>query len=295
MEFTTINTPFISEKIISLKLFRLDSIDMFWGGNKFFKLKYNLEEMKSEGLNTLLTFGGAYSNHIAATAAVGQKHGIQTIGIIRGVEFKTNLNPTLRQAEANGMQLHFVSRDEYRKKESTEFIKELKNKFGKFYLLPEGGSNELAVKGCEEILTKNTTPFNYIACAVGTGATMAGLIRASQPQQKILGFSALNQDGFLNKDVKNLSGIGEENKWEIINNYHFGKYGKVTKELIEFYHNFNSEFGVELDLIYTAKMMHGLFDMIYKNTFEPGTSILAIHTGGVQGNKEILDSGNIYL
>ncbi|MBN8702011.1 MAG: pyridoxal-phosphate dependent enzyme [Bacteroidetes bacterium] len=282
-----INSPFLVEKEIKLSVLLTEKPDTP-GGNKHYKLKYNIEKMFAEGLATLLTFGGAFSNHILATAIAGKKEGFKTIGIIRGEELNPDSNSILKDAHNNGMQLHFVSREEYRKKDTPEFISQLIKEFGNFYSLPEGGSNTLAVKGCEEILLESHQEYNYITCAVGTGATLAGIINASNNKQKVIGISVLQQSGWLEKQVESFLMPPNRINWELNNDYTFGKYGNANTQLIDFYFYFKQEFGIELDLVYSAKMMFGIFDMIKKNKIEPGSSILAIHTGGTHGNKELI-------
>ncbi len=266
---------------ISLTIKREDLIHPFVSGNKFRKLKYNLLQAKAENKNTLLTFGGAFSNHIAAVAYAGKEQGFNTIGIIRGDELfdKIEENPTLKFAQENGMKFEFVSREDYRLKGENSFIEKLKTKFGDFYLVPEGGTNELAVKGCEEILTHEDSVFNYVCCAVGTGGTISGLINSSLPNQKILGFPALKGD-FLQDEIRIFA---KKDNWNLISDYHFGGYGKVNSELIEFINSFLKETKVPLDPIYTGKMVFGVIDLIGKNYFPDNSKILLIHTGGLQG------------
>ena len=195
---------------ISLHIKREDLIDPFVSGNKFRKLKYNISEALKCNFQTLLTFGGAYSNHIAATAAAGKKYGLRTIGIIRGEELEKDLektlvtNETLKYAVAHGMKLHFISRETYRNKDLPDFIQDLKAEFGDFYLLPEGGTNPLAIKGCEEILKEEDKEFDYVCCSIGTGGTIAGIINASKPNQQILGFPALKGDWLSSEKKKNI-------------------------------------------------------------------------------------------
>jgi 1-aminocyclopropane-1-carboxylate deaminase len=266
---------------ISVTIKREDLIHPFVSGNKFRKLKYNLLQAKAENQDTLLTFGGAFSNHIAAVAFAGKEQGFQTIGIIRGEELSAKIeeNPTLKFAQENGMQFEFVSREEYRFKNEIAFLDQLKKKFGDFYMVPEGGTNELAVRGCEEILTAQDAPFNYVCCAVGTGGTIAGLINSALPHQKILGFPALKGD-FLTDEIRIFA---QKDNWDLISDYHFGGYGKINVELIEFINTFFEESKIPLDPIYTGKMVYGVLDLIRKNYFPPYSKILLIHTGGLQG------------
>ncbi|MFQ6600689.1 1-aminocyclopropane-1-carboxylate deaminase/D-cysteine desulfhydrase [Flavobacterium sp. C3NV] len=266
---------------ISLNIKRDDLNHPFISGNKLRKLKYNLLQAKAENKTTLVTFGGAFSNHIAAVAYAGKEQGFKTIGVIRGDELfdKIEENPTLKFAQENGMQFEFVTREEYRNKSEISFIEKLKEKFGDFYLVPEGGTNELAVKGCEEILTEEDSVFNYVCCAVGTGGTISGLINSALPNQKVLGFPALKGD-FLTNEIRIFA---KQDNWNLISDYHFGGYGKINLELIEFINTFFEETKVPLDPIYTGKMVFGVIDLIHKNYFPEDSKILLLHTGGLQG------------
>ena len=270
-------------KKTSVKLFirREDLIHPFVSGNKFRKLKYNLLEAKNQKKTTLLTFGGAFSNHIAATAFAGKQNGFNTIGIIRGDELasKINENPTLKFAQENGMVFEFVSREAYRLKESDGFIENLKNNYGDFYVISEGGTNDLAVKGCEEILKEDDSFFDFICSSIGTGGTISGIINSTLPHQKVLGFPSLKGD-FLQKDIRKFA--SKEN-WTLISDYHFGGYGKVSIELIEFINSFYQENDIPLDPIYTGKMVFGVIDLIHLGYFPENSKILMIHTGGLQG------------
>ncbi len=273
--------PLLADKEVSLYIKREDTIHPFISGNKYRKLKYNLLEAKNQRKTTILTFGGAFSNHIAATAYAGKEAGLKTIGVIRGEELKENWkeNPTLQLAAAHGMMFHFVSRSDYRNKHLPEFQEKLKTIFGDCYILPEGGTNMLAVKGCEEILTNTDVKFDFVCSCVGTGGTISGLINTAKPYQTVLGFPALKGD-FLKQDI--LKFARNEN-WELIPDYHFGGYAKVDEHLIDFINTFKKDTGIPLDPIYTGKMLFGIFDLIKKDYFKRGTQILAIHSGGLQG------------
>ena len=266
---------------VSVAIKREDLIHPFVSGNKFRKLKYNLLEAKKKKYETLLTFGGAFSNHIAAVAYAGKENGFKTIGIIRGEELEDKIieNPTLLFAQNCGMQFKFISREGYRSKSETPFLENLKQQFGDFYLIPEGGTNALAIKGCQEILTPEDAEFDYICCSIGTGGTISGIINSVLPHQKVLGFPALKGD-FLNEEIRNF--VHNDN-WELITEYHFGWYAKVNEALIQFINQFYAENKIPLDPIYTAKMVFGVLDLIQKNYFHAGSKILLIHTGGLQG------------
>ena len=250
-------------------------------GNKFRKLKYNLTEAKTLGFTKLLTFGGAYSNHIAAVAAAGKEFGFETIGVIRGEELQEKYleNPTLKRASENGMQFEFVTRTQYRDKNNAAFLDQLKNKFGDFYLIPEGGTNKLAVKGCKEILTDDDKLFDFICCAVGTGGTISGIINSLKPDQKAIGFPALKGD-FLTEDIQKYA---ENSRWNLVTDYHFGGYAKLNDELKQFMKQFFKKYLISLDPVYTSKTFFGVIDLISKGYFKPDSKILIIHTGGLQG------------
>ncbi len=266
---------------ITIVIKREDLIHPFVSGNKFRKLKYNLLEAKKKEYKTLLTFGGAFSNHIAAVAYAGKENGFKTIGIIRGEEIQDKIidNPTLLFAQNCGMQLEFISREAYRSKSESSFLEGLKQQFGDFYHLPEGGTNLLAIQGCEEILTTEDAEFDYICCSIGTGGTISGIINSALPHQKVLGFPALKGD-FLNEEIRNF--VHNDN-WELITEYHFGGYAKINEALIKFINQFYAENQIPLDPIYTGKMVFGVIDLIQKNYFPAGSKILLIHTGGLQG------------
>lgn len=274
---------------IQLYLKREDLLHPAISGNKFRKLKYNLLAAKQAQQTTLLTFGGAYSNHIAAVAAAGKQFGFNTIGIIRGEELagKIHDNKTLQTAQDNGMQLHFTSRSAYREKQSPAFITSLKQQFGDFFLIPEGGSNVFAVQGCTEILTaQDKTDFDYVCSAVGTGGTIAGIINAASNQQKVLGFPALKGD-FLYDEIRQWLTEDRKNSplWNLNLDYHFGGYAKVTPDLTQFVEQFHQQTGIEIEPIYTGKMLFGILDLIEKDYFPANSRILAIHTGGLQGKQ----------
>lgn len=272
---------------ITLFVKREDLVDPELGGNKWRKLKYNLELAHQQNHDTLLTFGGAYSNHIYATAAAGQRLGYRTIGIIRG-EQHTELNPTLQFATDCGMQLEYVDRETYRQKTSQHYMDKLHNKYGRFYLLPEGGSNVLALKGCAEIIDEIDTPFDTVCVACGTGATLAGLISRLSNGQQALGFAVLKGANFLTADIMSVlkqAGIDTQSSWQVNTSYHFGGYAKTKPALWDFIQSFKQDFSIELDAVYTGKMFYGLFDLIKNGYFGAGTRIVAIHTGGLQGNR----------
>ncbi|MFI2741941.1 1-aminocyclopropane-1-carboxylate deaminase/D-cysteine desulfhydrase [Zhouia sp. PK063] len=269
------------ENGVELYIKREDLIHPFVSGNKFRKLKYNLQEAKRLQKHMLITFGGAYSNHIAATAVAGKLNGFKTVGIIRGEELVTQIhkNPTLSFAKSQGMEFKFISRSSYKNKNSADFLSKLLTEFPEAYILPEGGTNNLAIKGCEEIITEKEQLFDVVCCPVGTGGTISGIINSSAVHQTILGFPAL-KGNFLQEDICKFA---IKDNWKLITDYHFGGYAKINEELIHFINSFKHTNQLPLDPVYTGKMMFGITDLISKNYFKEHTKILAIHTGGLQG------------
>jgi len=295
MEVPTVAIP-LGNKTISLSIRREDLVHPTIPGNKFRKLKYNLAEARENGFDTLLTFGGAYSNHIAAVAEAGKISGFKTIGIIRGNELRGNFseNPTLSCAVKAGMQLEFAARDVYADKDNPAFLDGLKRRFGDFYLLPEGGTNALAVKGCGEILSPADACFDYICCAAGTGGTVAGIAESAFINQQIIAFPAV-AGGFMRDAISRWT----DKPFTVVGGYEFGGYAKTDDRLIAFINDFHQCYGVPLDPVYTGKMLFGVMDLIAKGFFPAGSKILAIHTGGLQGiagmNRRLKRKGSITI
>lgn len=275
-----LNHSTLTNNNVELSIKREDLIHPEISGNKWRKLKFNISHCIENNFDAILTFGGAYSNHIRATAAAGKMFKIPTIGIIRGEELGVN-NPTLVAAQKDGMQLVFVSREEYKLKEKGNTVQKLQAAKPKTFIVPEGGANTLAIKGCNEIL-QEVNEFDICFSAVGTGGTLAGLINGGRYFEEIIGIPVLKGAQFLETDIKQwlnpLSGV----QWSLEYNYHFGGYAKFTPELISFIRWFYEEFEIKLDPIYTGKMMFAIWDLISKKHFQNKT-ILALHTGGLQG------------
>ncbi len=278
----------LREKDIALFMKRDDLTHADVQGNKWRKLKYNLEYAKANNYTSILTFGGPMSNHIYSTAAAGKLFGLKTIGVIRGYAHLP-LTPTLVFAKAQGMQLHFLSNAEYETRFSESTLEELKQTYGEFYAIPDGGSNVLAVKGVEEMMQEIDIDYDVCCVAMGTGGTTAGCVAGSKGR-KIIGFSSLKGVGSLSTEVERL--VHEystlENavtvcNWTINNDFHFGGYGKVTDELLAFVQQFEKEQNILLDPVYTSKMIFGVFGLIKNDYFARGTRIIVIHTGGLQG------------
>ena len=290
-----IRDPFLEEKSLRVFVKREDLIHEKISGNKWRKLVYNLKYGKAEQFSTLVTFSGAFSNHIAATAAAGKEFGFKTIGVIRGEEYWP-LNSTLHYASACGMEFRYVDRSAYREKMTKEFQEKYLSDIQDYYLIPEGGTNELAVKGCEEILADMELDFDVVCCACGTGGTISGLINSLKPHQKAIGFPALKGADFLNEEINKYVG---NSQWSLNLDYHFGGYAKVNEVLVDFVNKFKMKHKIPLDPIYTGKMMFGLWDLIEKDYFRRGSTIIVIHTGGLQGiegmNERLKNKGSQIL
>lgn len=277
--------PFYYSHEITLTVRRLDLMDPVSGGNKWFKLRYNLKKFFEGNYSGILTYGGAFSNHIAAVAKAGNDLKISTIGIIRG-EDSSLANKTLIQARNNGMQLIFISRSEYRNKYDKSFLEKIIPDYQNYFILEEGGANAEGVKGCAEILDPADNTYNHIAVACGTGTTAAGMLLAMKSGQKLIGFSILRDNGFIEKEITNwLTSLKSHNSlplWEINHDYDFGGYAKTNDELTLFCKNFYLKTQIEIEPLYTGKMFYGLEQLIATGHFKPGSNILAIHSGGMQ-------------
>ncbi|QIP15464.1 1-aminocyclopropane-1-carboxylate deaminase/D-cysteine desulfhydrase [Spirosoma aureum] len=289
-----LNDPFPEPVGIRLFLKRDDLLHPLVSGNKWRKLTYNLLEAQRQHLNTLLTFGGAYSNHLYATAAAGQVFGFKTIGIVRGEELaNSSRNPTLAFCESCGMTLYFISRAEYRQKDDPDFQADLINRFGPCYLIPEGGTNELAIHGTAEIIPELISQLgripDYVCCPVGTGGTVAGLARSAPKETVVLGFvvlKGLDLTTLYSEPIE--AGLALARPRQV--DYPFGGYAKTTPELIDFIRAFERKTEVKLEQIYTGKMLYGIYDLARQGYFPNEATVVAVHTGGLQGRSKELEA-----
>jgi 1-aminocyclopropane-1-carboxylate deaminase len=283
----TCNHPLLTEKKIKLFVKRDDLIHPEISGNKYRKLKYNLEKIKLSNAETVITFGGAFSNHLHATAATCHYLGIQSVGIVRGEDTSSD-NPTLQFCKQKGMVLHFIGRNEYRLKTDSDQVKNIIQLYPHPFILPEGGSNPEALVGVSEIWDELTQqldqPADYIFCAAGTGATLAGLLKHAPEKTHVLGFSSLKSE-HLKDEILRLTGEKTEKPFTFFNNYHFGGYAKTTTELLDFITALEAVSGIPMDYVYNGKAVFGMFDLIQKNFFPENSVIVWLHTGGLQGKK----------
>ncbi len=297
-----IQEDLFDEHKLHVSVLREDKNHPLIQGNKLRKLTYNLLNSKKKGNKTLLTFGGAYSNHIAAVAAAGKEFGFHTIGIVRGEE-KLPLNPTLSLCTQNGMELHYEDRTTYKLKNTQDYKEHLRNKFGSFYLIPEGGTNYYAINGCMEIIERYDE-YDYICCPIGTGGTVAGITISNQGKSKILGFSSLKGGEFLTQEIRSQihSVVNDEeltdevlHSFELVTDFHFGGYAKITEDLLNFVRKFYSSHQIKWDLLYNGKMAYGVYEMIKQGFFPEHSRILLVHTGGIQGIAGIEERNNIRI
>jgi len=279
--------PAAQRRGIRLLLLRDDLANPELPGNKWRKLKYNLLAARAQSHDTLLTFGGAYSNHLAAVAAAGRLRGFRTIGVVRGEEHAL-LNPTLARATADGMELRYLDRTTYRRKHEPAFLASLLAETGPAYVIPEGGSNALALPGCAELVNEllARTPFDALCVACGTGGTLAGLLTGLAGKRHAVGVAALKGGNFLQQEIDALTqaanGITYPN-WSLQTEYHFGGYASFSPELMHFIRKFYERHGVLLDPLYTSKLMFAILDLLDKGYFAEGSTVVAVHTGGWQG------------
>lgn len=282
MRIDPINHPLLTEKNICMDMLRLDLLHPAISGNKWFKLKYNIKQAEKEDKKTLLSFGGAYSNHLHALAFAGKKFLFKTIGIIRGEEVT---NDTLSDCKKWGMELHFISRTDYRNKYETDFLYSIQEKYPEAYIIPEGANNQAGINGCKEILSGiNTDNYDIITCAVGSGTTFTGLIESAIAKNQLLGFAAIKNGAYLAEEIRKNT---LKQNWELLTDYHFGGFAKKNNELTDFMEDFKRMNSIELDFIYNAKMMYGLYDLARQDRLSNRGRILAIHTGGLQGNRSL--------
>lgn len=280
-----IDQSLFTRKVARLSMLRLDVIHKHVSGNKWYKLKENIRLCQQKEIIKLLTFGGGYSNHLAATAAMANISGLQSVGVVRG-RYDT-LTPTLRFCIDNGMQLHFVSFEEYKQKDNPTYIHELASQFNYPFIIPEGGANEEGRVGAEEIACYIPDDFTHITVSVGTGTTMVGIVNATQ--SIVTGFAPMKGGAYIEGEVKQYIETAKHQSYTVKDLWHFGGFGKSTNDLITFMNEFYMQNNIPLDMVYTAKMMWGVKDCIHKGEYPTNAKILCIHTGGLQGNSSIAE------
>jgi len=294
-----IKTPRTQECLLGnypISVRRLDELDEGYGGNKWYKLRYNIERAIREGYDSLLSFGGDWSNHLHALAHSGKELGVQTIGIVRG-EPERPLSATLRDAQLLGMRLHFVTRSAYREKDSPEFLTLLREQFGRTYIIPEGGANYLGVNGCMEICTpEDSKSYDLICIACGTGTTMAGILLGTKGEISVRGFSVLRASGMMEQLVKKRlhEFLGNEDALlelmrhaQFDERWHFGGYARWNEELLSFMSDVEPGLGFALDQVYMGKLLFGVWKSFESGEIAPSSRVLVIHSGGIQGRRSL--------
>ncbi len=287
LEFDELKGDLFTKYDLSLNIARLDKIHRDVSGNKLYKLHYFLAEALKDKLKPVITFGGAFSNHLVATSFACKFLGLRSVGIVRG-ERQATLSHSLLQCESNGMDLHFISREEYLLKDSPGFLSRLTNIYGDSIFIPEGGYHPTGADGAALIMNRlKARSANYICTAIGTATTVSGLIKASVETENIVGIPVLKNMEDLPKRIAYLCNNTQCRQPLLFDDYHFGGYAKKSEPLFEFMNAFYNEYGIPLDFVYTAKMMYAVMDKIKSGFFKPGSKIICLHTGGLQGNDSL--------
>lgn len=284
IEIQPLSAEWIGNDSINIDMLRLDLIHPIVSGNKWYKLRHNIDDATAQGFDTILTFGGAYSNHLSATAGAAKAYGISSIGIVRG---EGQITETLRQCNDMGMELYFISREEYREKEDPEFLEALSEQLGHPYIIPEGGANEAGRIGSERIEWEIPDGYTQVCVSVGTGTTFTGLRNALDPNIQLIGFAPMKQGTYLAEMIKPFLRDGQDTNWKLLDRWHFGGFGKSNDTLIEFMNSFYRGNNIPLDVVYTSKMMYGVKELVAEGHFSAGAKVLCVHTGGLQGNVSV--------
>lgn len=283
-----LNADWYRPYVAALDMLRLDVVHPVVSGNKWYKLKHNLQHALEEGYKSVLTFGGAYSNHLVAAAAAAKQYRLRSIGIVRGTYAQKSITPTLQDCVAYGMELQFVSREEYAMKEEGDYLLQLSQQFDLPYIIPEGGANEYGRIGCEEITSFINDKYTHICLAVGTGTSFCGVANALPADTNVYGYAPMKGGDYLNEIIDIY--LDKRLNKRIYADWHFGGFGKWTDELIGFMNEFYRTNEIPLDMVYTGKMMAGIQQQLQQQVFPADARILCIHTGGLQGNASIQQS-----
>lgn len=274
-------------KVAAVDMLRLDLIHPFVSGNKWYKLWLSLEQARAEDAKRIITFGGAWSNHLLATSVAANLFGFSSVGIVRGTHAKSGFTDTLKRCVSYGMHLEFLSREEYDQKTDSVWLDALKNRYPRSFVIPEGGSNEFGRRGAERIAALVPPDYTHVCLAAGTGTTFVGLRNALPPDIAMLGFVPMKGGAYLREEIEKYLKEGKNINWRLFDEWHFGGFGKRTPELVDFMSRFKEEQGFALDVVYTSKMMYGLAELLARGYFPSEARMLCIHTGGLQGNASL--------
>ena len=280
-----VNADWYGHKVAALDMLRLDLLHPIISGNKWYKLRLNVQHVIDAGYKTIVTPGGGYSNHLAATAFAAKLFGLKAIGVVRG-KYDV-LTPTLEACKANGMDLIFVTQEDYANRHQPDWAAKLVDKFDELFMIPEGGANEWGRAGAGLIDRFINSNYTHIAVSVGTGTTMIGLRNKLNNEQQLLGFAPMKQGAYLKEYINEHVKPDKNSNWQLTDEWHFGGFGKWNKELLQFMNDFYTANDIPLDVVYTSKMMYGIGEMLKRGEFAPGARILCIHTGGLQGNSSV--------
>jgi 1-aminocyclopropane-1-carboxylate deaminase len=285
IEIQALDPAWAGDAGITIDMLRLDLIHPVVSGNKWYKLRHNIEDAVAQGYDTILTFGGVYSNHLSAAAGAAKAFGLSSIGIVRGDE--GNITETLRQCRDMGMELYFISREEYKQKNDPEFLQQLSEQTGHPYIIPEGGANEHGRLGAEKIEWEIPEGYTHVCVSVGTGTTFIGLRNALSADVQLLVFAPMKQGSYLSEEIRPFLKDGQDVNWELFDRWHFGGFGKSNEELVGFMNEFYLVNNIPLDVVYTSKMMYGMRELVAEGFFPEGSRVLCVHTGGLQGNGSV--------
>jgi 1-aminocyclopropane-1-carboxylate deaminase len=286
-EISPLNPTWYQRYVKRIDMLRLDLVHPVVSGNKWYKLKLNIEHALANNNKCILTFGGAYSNHLIATAAAAQQFGLRSTGIVKGLYAKEALTPTLQACERYGMQLVFVSNEKYAQKNNAAYLKELSNRYDRPFIIPEGGANEWGRQGCETIANYIDNTYSHVCVSVGTGTTFIGLRNALPAKVKLNGYVPMKNGAYLTRELRQYISASSDDNWKLFDEWHCGGFGKWNFELIEFMNTFYKLHQVPLDIIYTGKMMYGIQQQLQRGDFPNNATILCIHSGGLQGNDSV--------
>lgn len=273
--------------VASVNMLRLDMLHPVISGNKWYKLKYNIEYARANNYKSILSFGGSYSNHLVATAAAARQNNLQAIGIVRGDYLNASSSKTLQDCTSLGMHLKFISKRDYEKKTDEDFLNELSAAFDHPFIIPEGGANELGRKGAGDIALLIPEKYDYICVSVGTATSFIGLRNALNANQKLFGFAPMKGGKYLESDIEKYTLKEKNTNWQLFDEWNFGGFGKWDQELVQFMNSFLEQNHLPLDIVYTAKMMFGVEALLQQDFFPKSAKILCIHTGGLQGNNSV--------
>ena len=280
-----LNKFWYQNKVAAMDMLRLDLLHPVVSGNKWYKLRLNLKHALEEGFKTIVTYGGGFSNHLIATAFAAKKFGLKSVGIVRG-RYEV-LTPTLEACQAEGMELIFVTREDYKNKNEPQWERKLVAQFDEIMLIPEGGANEWGRAGAGLLDRFVKDDYTHVAVSVGTGTTLIGLRNKIKESQQVMGFAPMKKGAYLEEYITGHIERGMAGNWQLFDEWHFGGFGKWNKELLHFMNDFYKDNKIPLDVVYTSKMMYGLRELLDRNFFSSCDRVLCIHSGGLQGNVSV--------